>query len=771
MFLLAAFSSNAQVQNNDLVYIGDNGYVYVKSDTFYFGAGNGQTKTTRTPSVYGKLIFSSSTTASGASNTHFLDGYGSVISTSSFIFPIGQSGVYAPARVVPSTVIPVDAAFYRANPTTIGSTIDASVGAMSDAEYWHIVGNNTAVVSLSYRASSMLSNLAGNTSELTIVGYNGTKWIEIPSTVDATAFTGGNSTVTAGTITSSANVDLSTYSYFTVGAKASVCSPLIVSSGITKTWNGSWSPSAPTIADPVVIAASYANGSFQCNSLVLNANATLQNGQYIEVVNGVTGSGKIIMSSEANFVQRASDATAPNIELTKTTRNIMRRYDYVYWGTPIAGDFFSQLSNAQACNGTAQGAFDLKYRYVNGAGGGWQQLASVVTGQGFIMRVKPQAPFISANATDCINLKFTGVANNGNVIVPITNNLGSPNGGSSHALLANPYPSALDAYEFLTANNDIDGALYIWTSATGNVGVNNPYTQADYIVYTLAGAVVPNSVAGSFEGRVASGQSFRVKSLTNAGSVTFTNCMRLKEGNDKFYRVNKPETKLSTVDRYKLTMTGANGVFSQILVAYMPQATLGYDRLYDAGRNSVSTAQLYSIFEGDGRKLAINARPTFFDTDKVALGVSKGDTALENFTVSISDQEGIFSTNLATVYLHDKVNGTYTDLSMGSYTFSADAKATDNRFELVYQNPKLSNDDFVDTNVYAFAKNQSLTVSSKLDMSTIEVYDITGRKILESKIDNAKTFTSPFSKAQAVYLLKIKLVNGKIATLKVINQD
>ena len=204
---------------------------------------------------------------------------------------------------------------------------------------------------------------ANNLPNLIIAGWNGTQWVEIPSSVDAVSILGGASTLASGSITTTSEVNLATYQYFTLAGKDG-CAPLIASSGNTKTWNGTWSPSEPTLADPVVINSPY-SGSLVANSLQLNNNITLADGETVEIVNGVTGTGKIIMSSEAVVVQRNSISAAPNIELTKTTR-AMRRYDYVYWGTPIAGNFFSQLNGAVAQGYATTGAFDQKFKFVPG---------------------------------------------------------------------------------------------------------------------------------------------------------------------------------------------------------------------------------------------------------------------------------------------------------------------------------------------------------------------------------------------------------------------
>jgi hypothetical protein len=226
-FFVLGFStiSSAQIQNNDVLYVGNGGIVFVESGSYNFGSSSGQTSTTRTATTYGKLGFSPTATVAGATNTHYLDGYASVLRTTSFLLPIGQSGIYAPARITPATVDPVDAAYYRANPTTVGATLDATVPAISSVEYWNIQGANNAIVTLTWRASSNLSSIASSTITLFIVGYDGTKWVKIPSAVDATSILGGASTISSGSVTSTEAVNLNTYKYFSIGADAALSSP------------------------------------------------------------------------------------------------------------------------------------------------------------------------------------------------------------------------------------------------------------------------------------------------------------------------------------------------------------------------------------------------------------------------------------------------------------------------------------------------------------------------------------------------------------------
>lgn len=759
---------NAQVQNNNSLYVSNNANFHVSTGNYNFGASPATTQTTKTASIYGVVSFGATTLANGASNSHYLNGYGRTYGTSQVILPVGDAGVYAPVAVTPTANTGVDAAYFRVSPSTIGTAKASTVNLISSIEYWNVRSSGAnSRISLTWRATSGVTALtSGSLSNLVVLGWNGTQWVNIASTVDVTSILGGASTFNEGSITTNATVALGTYSVFTLGSKVEDCATLIASSGTTRTWNTAWS-ATPTIADPVIINSAYSAGSFSCNSLVLNADITLSNGQYIEVVNGVTGTGKIIMSSQSSFVQRNSSATAPNIELTKTTR-AMRRFDYIYWGTPISGNFKSQISNAIANGQSTAGAFDLLYKYMSGTGGGWRDLDAIETGRGFISRIKMQAPFLDATTQQNVNMKFSGIANNGTINVSIVNNPSSPNGGTSHNLLANPYPSAIDADKFLFENEDIDGAIYLWTAATssGTSETNTTYTQADYAVYNFAGEVNTSPIAQKVAGKIASGQGFNVKAL-NSGSVDFTNCMRITAGNTNFFRVGN--TTQDVKDRFKLTMSNPE-MYSQILIAYLPEATLSNDRLYDAGRNSSSTTQLYSILETDGRKLAINGRPVFFDTDMVPLGVSKNNTNSETFTIKIEEKEGIFSSGEATVYLHDKALQMYHNFADGDYTFTTNEMVANGRFEIVYRNGSLSNPDFTSVKVNALIKNQTFTATSSLGIKEIEVYDITGRKVMHFTTEGQNYITKAFNHADGVYITKIKLENGTVATQKLINQ-
>lgn len=193
----------------------------------------------------GVLAYMPSATWSNASNTAHVDGYVRSYQANAFVFPIGDNGVYRPAAVSTATLTnPTDAAYYGVNPSVaITSSLlggnepvlptdgpfaitatAAGIEQVSNNEYWDINGATAAKITLTWNAASALGTLTSNTlAKVSIVGWNGTQWVVLPSTVDATSILGGASTITAGSISTNAALVPNTYSVYTL---ASICTPV-----------------------------------------------------------------------------------------------------------------------------------------------------------------------------------------------------------------------------------------------------------------------------------------------------------------------------------------------------------------------------------------------------------------------------------------------------------------------------------------------------------------------------------------------------------------
>lgn len=791
-----SLSAFAQVQQNGTLYVGGNAVVSIFG-AYTFGTTSGAASQTDANASYGRLYFGSNASTSGAVAAHHLNGYATTVNNADFTLPLGNGSIYAPLRVRPANSTKEIDAAYKASAAT-GTLDGATLTAISASEYWDVPNSADAAaqLTLSWGSTSNLSSLSvfgGTTiqvSDIVIAGYNSSssKWELIESTVDATNyFDNTASSLTKGSITSNSVVSFGTYTKFTLATKGACSFAAVTPSGNTCTWTNVWSPNAPTLADRAVINAisTSSTGSFQCYELTLNADIVLTAGQSIEMVTGLTAasSKKITMASTSSILQRQS-GTPPLVSIIKDIN--VKRNDFVHFGlpvnapnTPIATTFAPFLDGTN----TPANPFDEHKRYYTGSTGfGWS--ANPITntpdllGLGFYSRVADIAPYNTADTA--IDIKIEGTANTGDITInSMSNNPSSPFGGSSCPFIANPYPSGLDAIKFIEANPGLDGTVYVWTSYSQHNNLAISTGSSDYMAYNKSGTIgAPLGSGLTFNGIISSAQGFRVRILEDqvgtaqqTRTITFNNCMRSATPHNFFRSAQQNST--SDTDRFKLNITGANNIFSQILIGYFPEATYDYDRMYDAVILSGSNLRLYSFLQpsNTATKLSINARPPFQITDVVALGLSKATTNLETFSIAIAEQEGVFAGDTVDVILHDLVANVYHNLSNGPYTLMSNTINLTDRFQVKYQNRVLSNPDFDSTAVFVSLQEHTLAVSAQLPIAQITVYDLTGRLISTIPGHQQTKITENFDFASGIYVAKVKLTSGAVVTQKLINSN
>jgi hypothetical protein len=655
---------------------------------------------------------------------------------------------------------------------TIGDVLDGSIDAISTEEFWEVASTGSGKLALTWDSDSDIASLTNNDlTQLVVAAFHidDNEWRQLPATAT------GN--FTAGTLETDDPLDYSKYSHFTF-ARAGVCRPILDHSNIITTWNGStWSHGVPTIYDRAILDSPF-TGSITCYSLEMNADLTLTSGQVLDLMTGVTATNnaKVVMASTASIMQRDENATPPQIELTKTTAPVIQKR-YVYWGTPIVENFFSQIAGATAQNQTENSnAFDLKWRYVSGTTqntGGWQTLTATEHGKGFIARVAPQAPFVDESFTERIDMTISGTAGNGVVDVPVAALEAYPFNVRSHNLLANPYPSAIDGAAFLRANaSKIDGVLYVWNSTVG-LSTNGDYSQSDYSAWTLAG---DNTVAGftPFNGIIPSAQGFKVRVLdySPTATVEFNNCMRIAGNgeNDNFYRVDGSLVNYSQENEnsFKVLMTSEGGVSSAFLATFNDEYTSAYDFMYDAYSFTVSTASVYATFGANNARLAINALPAFHPSDVVPMGVRKTGTTEQLFSFKAIQPKGVFSEG-QNIYLFDHLTGIYHDILNGEVTLPLSETMTNGRFEIRFETP-LSNPDFDYQNIdfVTWYQEESIHLKANVVMKNLKVYDLMGRLIMDNNTLNDKTFQVAFPHPHTAYFVKVTTASGVVLTQKLI---
>lgn len=239
---------------------------------------------------------------------------------------------------------------------------------------------------------------------------------------------------------------------------------------------------------------------------------------------------------------------------------------------------------------------------------------------------------------------------------------------------------------------------------------------------------------------------------------------------------------MSNTDPNKLwlNLTSDNGVFNQILVAYVNGATNDYDGwTFDAPRNLSSnlSAIIYTSIDTSNKKFAVQGKDiNSLSLDEVIpVGFKSTIEEPTLYTFSIAQLEGNFVTN-NTIYLVDYDMNVTHNLSNSDYSFTSEVGEFENRFEIVFNedalsinefNASISNLSIIELNS---GKVQFKFTHSNLEMSSIEIIDLLGRTIYNLKA-NSNTETYNLSNlSNATYIAKVKLSNGQTITKKAIKR-
>ena len=533
-------------------------------------------------------------------------------------------------------------------------------------------------------------------------------------------------------------------------------------SATTTTWTGAsdtvwtnvgnWSASVPDLSSNVTIAAAANQPVIGSNvnilSLTIDATAslTVNSGFNLTVTDAITNNGSFTIANNANLIQINNVANTGAITVNRNS-NALSRLDYTIWSSPVTGSqtltAFSPLTSLSP----------MRFYNYNETTNLYNAIASPSTttfasAEGYLIRMPDTA--VAAPATQTFAAAFSGVPNNGTITKAMTYN-GALFG---YNMVGNPYPSTIDAQAFITANTaNIESSLYFWRKI-------NAATGSSYAVYNPMGGTVATPSSAVPNGIIQVGQGFFVKAKS-ASNLTFNNTMRVANNANQFFK-----TKAVQKDRLWLNLTNTAGVFSQTLVGYTVDATLGVD-MYDAKYFNDSQIALTSNINSE--EYTIQGRPAFDATDVVMLNFKTDVDA--DFTIALDHFDGVFAT-AQDIYLVDSKTGAETNLKSGAYTFTAAAGVDNTRLSLKYQKTLGVNAAaFNDNSIMVYRNNGTLTVSAGANaINNIKVYDIQGRLLVEQKEVNAASATiKNFRATQQVLLVKVTGADNTVVTKKVIN--
>ncbi|WP_458628165.1 T9SS type A sorting domain-containing protein [Winogradskyella sp. PC D3.3] len=480
------------------------------------------------------------------------------------------------------------------------------------------------------------------------------------------------------------------------------------------------------------------------------------------------------LEDDASLVQINDVENSGEITVKRRLRNEeVKQYDYVYWSSPVENFNISEISNTPTYQWNVNAGN-------NGAGNGdWESASNAVMipGKGYIVRV-------ANNQVSGFTTRFYGTPNNGAFNIDVYKSpdyLSMDHNDSSWNLIGNPYPSAIDAEKFLTANSYLEGRVDIWThdEYVFDTGATDPFYDHfgvnygdQYITYNALGTSTPSS----FNGKIASGQAFFVRvadTAPNTTSVQFTNSMRHNDlvtyDNSEFYR-NTEDTAAATEKQLVwLSLSDENNRAISTLIGYADGATEGKDRLYDAYTNNEGF-NLYSLISDD-EKLVIQGLPLpFIDSNTVPLGIELVKSGIYN--IAIGDVKGsLFETQEQAIYLEDTYTGVIHNLRTSPYTFTGEVGEFNDRFILRYTTSvTLSVNENVASDTFAYVSNAMFYVKSNSKLDSIEIFDMNGKQLINYTInDNTNSFDTQFSFAKGIYIAAIKLDNGSVVTKKILN--
>ncbi|MGV3461498.1 MAG: T9SS sorting signal type C domain-containing protein [Flavobacterium sp.] len=683
---------------------------------------------------------------------------------------------------------------YQPPVTTVGTVYYYAVISNSNQSCVETRTNAVSVVTslspVAGTASGTTTICPSTTTNITLSGQTGSiQWQQSSNGVDGWSSVIGGSGGTTATYTTPALTATRYYrAELSTGTQCPNVTTNIVEVAVQDhiTWTGSintdwhvagnWTcDKIPTLVDDVLIPVTENNPVVMDSTKVaLGKSLTIADGAMltinplnnIQILNAVTvaAGADFIISNRANLVQNSEGTNNQNSGNVTVYRDSspLYRLDYTLWSTPVAGQNIFQFSPQTVANRfyTYDTAQDL---YLEVPGLGANSTSTFNSGVAYLIRMPngiATVPGYNSGATAVsYNGKFKGVPNNGDITMPAVH------AGSRYMGVGNPYPSAMNIWDFIDENPaELEtGTLYFWRKTNNND--NSSYASINKFGYAANSATGGDNSGDVFvDGDESNwvinpGQGFIVQIDTLATGIKFTNAMRRGVNNNQFFRQVQQDHNIS---RVWLEMTSQAGAYSQAIIGYSDTTTDGFDYGWDGVMLNDGPLALYT--NAGGQNLSIQAKAGFDVNDIVPLNY-RADIA-GTYTLSVTNKDGVFLTGQQ-VYAHDKVANTLTNLTQQAYFFTTAAGTFDNRFDIVYTtNAALSTDTPVlaGNNVIIYKDGGNLHVNTgALTMNDVKVYDTRGRLVHSTNdVNAAETVIENLSAQQQVLLVQVGTSGGTV---------
>ncbi|MDO6760348.1 T9SS type A sorting domain-containing protein [Tamlana sp. 2_MG-2023] len=515
------------------------------------------------------------------------------------------------------------------------------------------------------------------------------------------------------------------------------------------------------------------------------ASLEVNDGILLQTENRIILNGNLNLLGEAQLIQNHTgpDVNSGSGELTIRQQGTTNLHNYNYWCSPVNNGGTWQISALEDSNGTLNFTSNLNadpstspitlsnrwlYTFYGTTNNyyDWQKITENTVlnpGDGFTLKG-------SGAATTEQEYIFRGMPNSGDYNLVVTS--------GNDVLMGNPYPSALDANQFINDNlSVIDGTLYFWEHFTTNNSHNLKDYQGGYATYNLmmgiSGATPDTSGLTSGTGatsksaptaNISVAQGFFV-TIDSDGVLAFNNGQRTfakdSDGGSIFYKTTNKKSQTNSDQRTKLwfSFTEPKNLTKILGLGYdANHATYDYDKGYDAIVFDDFRNDAYWVLNGE--KLAIQALPTINSEDELPLTVKATDAGNYKFAIEKSQ----YVPDDLEIYLKDDISGSYHDIKSNPAEITLARGLYENRFSIVFQDQvTLSNKDKTKKAVFVSYDKATklLTLNNISDLKTIKsitIYDTMGNNIFKSNTPNSNIIDlSNFS--DGIYVLTIKTLD------------
>jgi len=548
----------------------------------------------------------------------------------------------------------------------------------------------------------------------------------------------------------------------------------------------------------------------------------VKNDQGLTVTSYLKLDGKLDLVGESQLIQSSNSeldvASTGSLERDQQGKGDI--YSYNFWSSPVGSINSSTINEASSIDEVLRDGTDANnpqnITWVGGYNGAptipitlssywiftfdnqvedygsWQQVnqnQDIKVGLGYTMKGSG-----SGATSNSQNYTFVGKPNNGDINHALT--------AANTSLLGNPYPSALDADQFILDNIGVieedgdvisagvtTGALYFWEHfATNNSHVLAEY-HGGYATYNLSGAtmaipdpmVSSNGTASVLPQRyIPVSQGFFVEG-GEGGTVKFNNGQRVfkKEsgGESVFTKSNEVVSNSNVspiradINRLYFNASFSNGLQRQLLLAEKEGTTEGVDFGYDAKLLDVNPIDISWSLADD--TYVIQTISEIKNELEIPLHVKSTSEGIANF--SIEELQGIASE--IEIYFLDKQTNVFSNLREGAVEFNLQTGTFSDRYAVVFKISEVlivEEFDIPENNLVIFYNTsiQSIQVNNPklFSIKNIRLYDMLGQEVFVSKKEYAKTYevTIPVSVATGTYLVHFDYNDGAMITKKLI---